>query len=611
MKNFFSLKNRAVLGRFLRFGCVGLGLALAGAAQAQAPVWELAQGGGTPPGTSGASIINASVVDARGNVFVTGFFGGTVSFGNTRLTSIGSAGTYDVFVAKWDANVQGYTWATRGGGTGTDAGRSIAVSGTDVYVTGVFASSGNASIAGQVLAGAGGMDVFVAKYVDTSTGSTPATSSFANSWATNGGGSGNDIGYGIAVSGTNVYVTGYFVSGANARIAGQALPGAGGWDVFVAKYVDTSTGSTPATSSFTNAWATSGGGTGFDYGTGIAVSGAGVYVTGSFDSNRNASIAGQALVGAGGADVFVAKYVDTSTGSTPATSSFANAWATSGGGTASDVGQGIAVSGTGVFVTGNFYSRTGTRIAGQALVGVGLFDLFVAKYVDTSTGNTPATSSFANAWATSGGGTDSDYGRGIAVSGTDVYVTGTFFSNRNTSIAGQALTGAGDDDVFVAKYVDTSTGSTPATSSFADAWAISGGGAGIDAGQGLAVSRAGVYAVGGVNPPATFGSITLSSSVRIALNFLARLPTTFVSSTRPSNLALPALTLSPNPARAALTVGGAPAGAAVAVLDALGRQVAAAPADAAGTARLRLPAGLAAGVYVVRAGTQSARLAVE
>lgn len=36
-----------------------------------------------------------------------------------------------------------------------------------------------------------------------------------------------------------------------------------------------------------------------------------------------------------------------------------------------------------------------------------------------------------------------------------------------------------------------------------------------------------------------------------------------------------------------------------------------APADATGTARLRLPAGLAAGVYVVRAGTQSARLAVE
>ena len=54
-------------------------------------------------------------------------------------------------------------------------------------------------------------------------------------------------------------------------------------------------------------------------------------------------------------------------------------------------------------------------------------------------------------------------------------------------------------------------------------------------------------------------------------DFLARLPTTVVSSTRPAG-SLSALTLSPNPARAALAVGGVPAVAAVAVFNALGRR---------------------------------------
>ncbi|GAB3575457.1 IPT/TIG domain-containing protein [Hymenobacter daeguensis] len=71
-----------------------------------------------------------------------------------------------------------------------------------------------------------------------------------------------------------------------------------------------------------------------------------------------------------------------------------------------------------------------------------------------------------------------------------------------------------------------------------------------------------------------------------------------------------ALMLAPNPARAT-TLAGATPGAPVEVSDALGRLVLSATADAAGTAALALPAGLPAGVYVVRSGTQAVRLAVE
>ena len=71
------------------------------------------------------------------------------------------------------------------------------------------------------------------------------------------------------------------------------------------------------------------------------------------------------------------------------------------------------------------------------------------------------------------------------------------------------------------------------------------------------------------------------------------------------------LALYPNPATARTTLTGTPPGALVQVFDALGRVVTSATADAAGTAALALPAGLATGVYVVRTGTKALRLTVE
>lgn len=72
------------------------------------------------------------------------------------------------------------------------------------------------------------------------------------------------------------------------------------------------------------------------------------------------------------------------------------------------------------------------------------------------------------------------------------------------------------------------------------------------------------------------------------------------------------LALFPNPiADGATTLVGASASARVQVLDALGRVVVTATADAAGTAHLTLPAGVASGVYVVRTGAQALRLLVK
>ncbi|MBW3127401.1 T9SS type A sorting domain-containing protein [Hymenobacter profundi] len=70
----------------------------------------------------------------------------------------------------------------------------------------------------------------------------------------------------------------------------------------------------------------------------------------------------------------------------------------------------------------------------------------------------------------------------------------------------------------------------------------------------------------------------------------------------------PELALFPNPTSEATTLTGALPSAAVSVYDSMGRLVHTSTADAAGSAQLRLPAGSAAGVYMVRTGQHALRL---
>src|SRR5688500_16691572 len=65
--------------------------------------------------------ILAVAVDGSGNIYITGFFQGTVDFGGGGLVS---AGSNDVFVAKY--NLQGvHQWSVRHGGTSAENGTAI------------------------------------------------------------------------------------------------------------------------------------------------------------------------------------------------------------------------------------------------------------------------------------------------------------------------------------------------------------------------------------------------------------------------------------------------------------------------------------------------------
>ncbi|MET3542304.1 Tfp pilus assembly major pilin PilA, partial [Pontibacter aydingkolensis] len=159
-------------------------------------------------------------VDGQGNAYVTGEFYGTATFEGTTLTS--SGGT-DMFVAKYNASGT-VVWAKQAGGTSSDYGRGIAVDGSgNAYVTGYFFET--VSFGTIELISAGRNDMFVAKY----------NASGTVVWAQRAGGTSHCSGYAIALdSQGGAYVTGHFWD--TASFGTTALTSSGVADVFIAKY---------------------------------------------------------------------------------------------------------------------------------------------------------------------------------------------------------------------------------------------------------------------------------------------------------------------------------------------------------------------------------------
>lgn len=100
-------------------------------------------------------------VDAAGNVYITGYFWGTMDFGGGPLTS---AGASDIYVAKFSPS--GVHLWSKSFGDGTDQQGYAVAANTwgDVLITGYFA--GSVDFGGGTLTGAadGAGDVFVAKF---------------------------------------------------------------------------------------------------------------------------------------------------------------------------------------------------------------------------------------------------------------------------------------------------------------------------------------------------------------------------------------------------------------------------------------------------------------
>ncbi len=118
---------------------------------------------------SANEVCNSISKDANGNVYVAGYFEGSVDFDpNPNISSIkSSAGSRDLFMAKYD-NAGIHQWSVRMGSTGVDEAKFIKVNPTngDIYLVGTFQNTVDFDFGSPTatLSAAGGYDIFFARY---------------------------------------------------------------------------------------------------------------------------------------------------------------------------------------------------------------------------------------------------------------------------------------------------------------------------------------------------------------------------------------------------------------------------------------------------------------
>ncbi len=166
-------------------------------------------------------IANGVTLDSSGDLYVSGWFSGTASFGSYDLTSAGSS---DVFLAKLDASDGTVAWAKRFGGAEREmASRVTRDAQGEIYIAGYFV--GTATFGSYRLTSAGNNDAFVIKVHSTDR---------SVAWARRMGGTEFDRLGGLAVDGAgNVLATGFFQE--TADFGGLNLTSAGSYDAFVTK----------------------------------------------------------------------------------------------------------------------------------------------------------------------------------------------------------------------------------------------------------------------------------------------------------------------------------------------------------------------------------------
>jgi Tfp pilus assembly protein PilZ len=299
-------------------------------------------------GDTGADIGIGIEINSSNNSYITGYFQGTVDFGERVITS---AGDTDIFVLKLNSSGT-YQWVTTFGGTGADYGIGITVDSSDnAYITGHFSNTVN--FGGGDITSAGSTDIFVLKL----------NSSGTFQWVDTYGGTEKDRGINIAFdSSDNVYTTGYFSNTVN--FGGGDITSAGSTDIFVLKL----------NSSGTFQWVDTYGGTGGEDGIDIAIdSSDNVYITGDFSSTVN--FGGGDITSAGSYDIFVLKL----------NSSGTFQWVNTYGDTGTDIGEGIAFDSSDNVYTTGFFSSTVDFGSGD-ITSAGSYDIFVLKLNSSGAG---------------------------------------------------------------------------------------------------------------------------------------------------------------------------------------------------------------------------------
>lgn len=381
-------------------------------------------------GTNNFEFATAISTDHIGNIYITGYTGGSLSGAN--------AGNTDAFIAKYD-QIGNLKWTKQLGTNQFEFSNAISADKLgNVYISG--STDGSLSGTNQ-----GGDDAFITKY-----------DQYGNlTWTKQLGTNARDDSTAISADKLgNIFITGY----TSGNLEGTNL---GNTDAFITKY--DSSGNINWTKQF--------GTNNFDESFAASADGLGnVYITGTTEGNLNAA-------NAGGADAFIAKY-DTNGNLS---------WTKQFGTTEQDNATGISADGLGnIYITGSTtgdlngtnagdsdafitkYDANGnlhwTRQLGtvaqdnsQAISADGLGNVYISGYThgdldgpNAGAFSDPFITKYDNqgniTWTKQFGTNTSDDSFGVSADGRgNVYITGTTFGKL-----GQINTGEGD--AFITKF---------------------------------------------------------------------------------------------------------------------------------------------------------------
>lgn len=381
-------------------------------------------------GGAGNESGQAIEVDAQGNIYVIGATESATGIATPgAFQTLYNTGNSDAFLVKLRPDGT-RIWGTYFGGPDYEFGNDLTIDlSGNVFITGWTISSGGIATPGtHQPAYSDRLDGFVAKF-------NPGG---ARLWGTYFGEKGFDLGLSAVTDASgNVLISGWTSSTTNIATAGafQTTYGGGDADAFILKFA----GANGALQ-----WGTYYGGSGNEYGDGLAADAAGnLYMTGPVNSGNAHTTPGTHQTALRGVwDAFVAKF----------NSSGARLWGTYFGGDGDESGYGIRADPAGsgaVFVSGFTNSADGisTADAHQTAYGGGPNDAFLAKL----------SISGALEWASYYGGSAEDRGYGIDVDSAQV----TYLVGWTASTAGianpkghQAAFGGGASDMLVARFSD-------------------------------------------------------------------------------------------------------------------------------------------------------------
>ena len=362
------------------------------------------------------------VVDANGNVYLTGDTRSAGAIASGGHQNVFGGGDYDAFLVKFNS-AGTRLWATYYGGTDNDYGRSCAVDASgNVYLAGTtlsnnaIASGGHQNTIGSISS----EDAFLVKFNSAGT----------RLWATYYGGTGLDKLYSCAIDASgNVYLAGNTLSSNGIASGGHQNTLNNVYDAFLVKFSSTGT----------RLWATYYGGSSNDYGYSCATAANGdVYLAGYTASTNAMAGAGHQNTHGGYYDAFLVKFSSTGT----------RLWATYYGGTGEQSGNVCTTDANGnVYLAG--YTSSDPVIPSNGhknTYGGGTYDAFAVKFAANGT----------RIWGTFYGGSNSDEGINCVVDASaNVYLIGKTQSANAIAFAGHQNTYGGVSDAFVIKLRNT------------------------------------------------------------------------------------------------------------------------------------------------------------